>query len=151
MTNIDPQYDAFSDIGLLSRRFRMLDAPVPGQPFVLWTHVTERRQWIASRRRHVERNLAMKAAGQYEGTFLVIDEEKWAGGSGPPCRAVSTCTSTTRAAFIELDLSRTPGVGVRSAVCSRCPSRSTPFPWENRGADRSRGPAARLLARFSRS
>ena len=76
LTHLDPTYDAFSDIGLLSRRFQMLDQQYPGSRFVLTTR--PRSDWIDSRRRHVERNLKKQARGEYDGTFLVVDEEKWA-------------------------------------------------------------------------
>jgi hypothetical protein len=34
-------------------------------------------QWIDSRRRHVENNVRRKAAGEYDGDFLVVDEDGW--------------------------------------------------------------------------
>jgi hypothetical protein len=75
LTYLDPRYDAFSDIGLLSRRFRMLDAQYPGSKFILT--VRPREAWIDSRRRHVERNVLKQSSGDYDGTFVVVDEEKW--------------------------------------------------------------------------
>ena len=75
LSYLDPRYDAFSDIGLLSRRFVMLDQQYPGSRFVLTTRPTA--DWIDSRRRHVERNLKRQARGEYDGNFLVVDEEKW--------------------------------------------------------------------------
>jgi len=75
LTYLDPCYDAFSDIGLLSRRFRMLDAQYPGSKFVLTVRPLE--AWIDSRRRHVERNVVKQSSGDYDGTFVVVDEPKW--------------------------------------------------------------------------
>jgi hypothetical protein len=75
LTYLDQRYDAYSDIGLLSRRFRMLDAQYPGSKFILTVRPME--AWIDSRRRHVQRNVARQSAGQYDGTFVVVDEKKW--------------------------------------------------------------------------
>jgi len=75
LSNLDPRYDAFSDIGRLSRRFRLLDEQYPASSFVLTTRPFG--DWIDSRRRHVERNIDAKEAGKYNGTFLVVDEAKW--------------------------------------------------------------------------
>ncbi len=75
LANLDQRYDAFSDIGLLSRRFQILDEQYPGSHFVLTVRPFD--DWIDSRRRHVERNIAAKREGRYRGTFLVVDVEKW--------------------------------------------------------------------------
>ncbi len=70
-----PQYDAFSDIWALSEHFDVLDRQYPGSRFVLTTR--DEDSWLASRRRHVERNLARRAVGRYDGTFLTVDEPAW--------------------------------------------------------------------------
>jgi hypothetical protein len=75
LTYLDPCYDAFSDIGLLARRFRILDAQYPGSKFVLTVRPVDK--WLDSRRRHVQRNIVKQEAGIYDGTFVVVDEEKW--------------------------------------------------------------------------
>jgi len=75
LTNLDQSIDVFSDIGLLSRRFRVLDAQYPGSKFVYTYRPVD--EWIDSRRRHVERNIQRKARGEYTGDFLVVDEAKW--------------------------------------------------------------------------
>lgn len=71
-----PGYDAYSDIWALSSRFALLAEQYPGSRFVLTTRDLD--GWIDSRRRHVERNRARKAAGQYHGGFLEVEPEAWA-------------------------------------------------------------------------
>jgi len=68
-------YDAYSDIQRLSTSFDVLDAQYPGSRFILTTRDVD--GWIDSRRRHVERNQERKDRGQYEGTFLEIEPERW--------------------------------------------------------------------------
>ena len=75
LSNLDQRFDVFSDIGLLSRRFRLLDSQYAGSRFVLTMRPFD--QWLDSRKRHVQRNIALKEAGEYHSSFLVIDEEKW--------------------------------------------------------------------------
>jgi hypothetical protein len=147
VTYLDPVYDAFSDIGLLSRRFKMLDQQYPGSRFVLTTR--PRADWIDSRRRHVERNLKKQARGEYDGTFLVVDEEKWIDEWEHHHERVRAHFGN-RPDFLEIDLSDEPSW---TPLCSflGVAEPAEPFPWANRGADRSRGPASRLLSRFTRS
>jgi hypothetical protein len=70
-----PEYDAFSDIWVLSENFDRLDREYPASRFILTTR--DLASWIGSRRHHVQRNVAMKAQGRYQGTFLTIDEDAW--------------------------------------------------------------------------
>lgn len=70
-----PEADAYSDIQRLSVNFERLDGEYPGSKFILTTRPVE--GWVDSRRRHVERNLEAKARGEYDGTFLEIETEKW--------------------------------------------------------------------------
>ena len=75
LAHLDPRYDAFSDILLLTTNFDVLDEQYPGSRFVLTVRPFD--AWIDSRRRHVEHNIVRKAAGRYDGTFLVVDEDAW--------------------------------------------------------------------------
>lgn len=68
-------YDAYSDIQRLSTSFDVLDREYPGSRFILTTRDID--AWIDSRRRHVERNRERKARGEYDGTFLEIEPERW--------------------------------------------------------------------------
>lgn len=67
--------EAYSDIHALSINFDVLDRQYPGSKFILT--VRELDDWLDSRRRHVEANQAMRARGEYAGTFLTIDVETW--------------------------------------------------------------------------
>lgn len=146
LTYLDPKYDSFSDIGLLSRRFRMLDQQYPGSRFILTTR--PREDWIASRRGHVERNLKKQARGEYDGTFLVVDEDKWiAEWDHHHERARSYFSG--RSDFLELDLGDSPTWGPLCRFLG-VDEPSEPFPWANRGQDRDRGPRARIVAKFTR-
>jgi hypothetical protein len=55
--------------------FDVLDTEYPGSRFVLTVRDVD--AWVDSRRRHVERNQRLAAAGEYDGTFLVVDEPGW--------------------------------------------------------------------------
>jgi hypothetical protein len=68
-------HDAFSDIEFLSVNYALLDEQYPGSKFVLTTR--DLPGWLQSRRRHVERNVARAAAGEYSGTFLTVDLDAW--------------------------------------------------------------------------
>jgi Sulfotransferase domain len=133
LSYLEPRFDAFSDVGLLSRRFRMLDRQYPGSHFVLTVRPVD--AWIDSRRRHVQRNIAQKEAGEYTGTFLVVDEAKWR-------REWEDHTSRARAYFegcdnfLETDLTSTPEWGPLCALLGVAEP-ETPFPWVNRDASRA--------------
>ncbi|MEY2580868.1 MAG: hypothetical protein QOE09_717 [Ilumatobacteraceae bacterium] len=127
LSNLDPRFDAFSDIGLLSRRFRLLDTQYRGSHFVLTTRRLD--EWIDSRRRHVARNIALQKAGKYHGTFLVIDEQKWAREWHDHTQRVRVYFGG-RADFLEMDVTAEPKwrplcalLGVREP--------EVPFPWVN--------------------
>jgi hypothetical protein len=68
-------FDAYSDIQRLSVNFELLDRQYPGSRFILTTRDIE--QWLDSRRRHVLRNRERKARGEYDGTFLEIEPDRW--------------------------------------------------------------------------
>lgn len=128
LSNLDPRFDAFSDIGLLSRRFRLLDSQYPDSHFVLTTRSVD--EWISSRRRHVERNVALKEAGEYHGTFLVVDEERWV-------REWVHHTERVRAYFegrnnfVEVDLTANPDWESLCRLLGLAEPEE-PFPWVNR-------------------
>jgi Sulfotransferase domain len=68
-------YDAYSDIQRLSVNFDVLDRQYPGSRFILTTRDID--GWIDSRRRHVERNRERQSRGEYDGTFLQIEPDRW--------------------------------------------------------------------------
>jgi hypothetical protein len=128
LTHLDPRFDAFSDIGLLSRRFRMLDQQYPGSRFVLTVRPID--EWVDSRRRHVERNIADKAIGTYHGTFLTIDEPKWRDEWDHHVNRVRDYFQG-RADFLEIDITRgaswQPFCGLLGVT-----EPAAAFPWANR-------------------
>lgn len=67
--------DAYSDILALSTNFDVLDRQYPGSKFILT--VRDLDEWLDSRRRHVEANIARRERGEYAGTFLVVDVAGW--------------------------------------------------------------------------
>jgi len=149
LTHLDPSFDSFSDIGLLSRRFRMLDHQYPGSRFVLTTR--PRADWIDSRRRHVERNLEKQARGEYDGTFLVVDEDKWTREWDHHHEQVRAYFAG-RPDFLELDLSDNPSWG---PLCSflAVAEPDEPFPWANRNGGSAVRPstARRMIAKLRRA
>jgi len=129
LSNLDQRWDAFSDIGLLSRRFGILDRQYPGSRFVMTVRPVD--AWLDSRRRHVERNQALAAAGEYHGKFLVVDEEKWRAEWEHHTERVRSYF-TGRDDFVELDLTRTPEWRPLCAFLD-LPEPAVDFPWVNRG------------------
>lgn len=128
LSNLDQRLDAFSDIGLLSRRFRLLDKQYPGSRFVLTARPVE--EWMDSRRRHVQRNVALKEVGEYHGSFLEVDEDKWLNEWDRHTERVRTYFSG-RHDFLETDLTHQPAWG---PICGLLgvEEPAEPFPWANR-------------------
>ena len=131
LSGLDPAFDAFSDIGLLSTHFDVIDRQYPGSRFVLTVRPLD--DWIDSRRRHVERNIARRDAGDYDGNFLVVDEELW---REQWHRQVDRARRyfEGRQDFLEVDL--TAGSGWEP-LCEflDLPEPNEPFPWVNRDRD----------------
>ena len=125
---LDPRYDAFSDIGQLSRRFMMLYTQYPGSRFVLTVRPVE--QWLDSRRRHVENNIRLKAAGSYDGRFIVVEEEKWRREWSDHLDKVHAFFET-RDGLLEIDFTDGPGWGPLCAFL-QLPQPDVQFPWANR-------------------
>ena len=132
LSGLDPTFDAFSDIGPVSRHFDVLDEQYPGSRFVLTVRPID--EWIDSRRRHVERNIRRREAGEYDGKFLVVDENDWRSEWHRHMDRAKRYFAG-RAEFLEVDL--TAGVGW-DPLCKLLdlPEPSVPFPWANR--DRAR-------------
>ncbi len=138
LSYLDQRYDAFSDIGLLSRRFRILDPQYPGSKFILTVRPVD--AWIDSRRRHVQRNVARKTAGEYDGTFVVVDEEKWAAEWELHMERVHTYFEG-RDDLLEVDLTHS---SEWQPLCEflEVPVPKEAFPWANR--DKSVHPLSRM-------
>jgi glycosyltransferase involved in cell wall biosynthesis len=134
LSDLDPAVDAYSDIGLLATHFDLLDRQYPGSRFVLTVRPLE--EWINSRRRHVERNIARREADDYDGEFLVVDEElwreQWERQVGRARRYFEG-----RRDFLEVDLTSGGGWGPLCELMDM-PEPREPFPWANR--DRAKDP-----------
>lgn len=131
LADLDPAFDAFSDVEPLYRHFDVVDRQYPGSRFVLTLRPVD--DWVASRRRHVERNVARRAAGEYHGHFLDVDEPAWRAEWHDHVHRVRA-HFRGRSDFIELDLTASPGW---DPLCSLLgvPPPDRPFPWANRAPD----------------
>jgi glycosyltransferase involved in cell wall biosynthesis len=133
LSGLGPTFDAFSDVGLLSTHFDLLDEQYPGSRFVLTVRPVD--QWIDSRRRHVERNMARRQAGDYDGNFLVVDEELWREQWERQVGRVRRYFEGRRD-FLEIDLTAGGGWGPLCELLELAEP-PEPFPWANR--DRAMG------------
>jgi hypothetical protein len=133
LANLDQRYDAFSDIGLLSRRFKMLDRQYRGSHFVLTVRPID--EWVDSRRRHVENNVRRKARGEYDGTFLVVDEPKWRNEWTSHLANVRAYFEG-RSDFLEIDITADPNWRPFCELLG-VPEPDVPFPWANRDKSRA--------------
>lgn len=130
LSNLDARYDALSDIEALSTAFATLDRQYPGSRFVLTVRPVD--EWVDSRRRHVETNVLRKARGEYNGTFLVVEEsawrEKWEEHLG-----LVHAHFRGRHDFLEMDLSSGSGW---SPLCEllEVDTPAASFPWANQGS-----------------
>lgn len=128
LSGLDPAIDAFSDIEPLTKNFDVLDRQYPDSRFVLTVRPVD--AWVDSRRRHVERNLARREAGEYHGRFVVVDEDGWRRewfDHVPRARRYFA----GRDDFLEVDLTACAGW---TPLCTLLdlPEPSVPFPWANR-------------------
>ena len=129
LSGLDPAYDAFEDVEPLYRNFALVDQQYPGSRFVLTVRPVD--HWLDSRRRHVERNQARKAAGTYDGTFLEVDEAAWRADWDQHLAAVRAHFAG-RGDLLEVDLTGGPDWGPLCELLG-VPVPGVPFPWENRG------------------
>lgn len=132
LAHLDQRFDAFSDVGLLSRRFGLLDEQYTGSHFVLTTRPVD--DWIESRRRHVEFNRGRHASGRYTGDFLTVDEATWREEWAHHLDGVRSYFAG-RSDFIEIDLTADPSWGpLCTLLCMPEPTRR--FPETNRSTSR---------------
>lgn len=129
LTHIDPVYDAFSDIVLLSKNCARLDRQYPGSRFVLTVRPVD--AWLESRKRHVENNIRKRDEGKYDGDFVVVDLDGWRAEWDAHLASVHEYFAG-RDDFVEVDLTRDPGWEPLCELVDR-PIPDTPFPWANRG------------------
>jgi hypothetical protein len=72
---LDAEADAVAGILALSSRFFIADVQYPGSKFILT--VRDLADWLASRRRQVEKNRELQAAGIPHTGFLSVDVDAW--------------------------------------------------------------------------
>ncbi|MFT5201552.1 MAG: hypothetical protein ACI9C1_000928 [Candidatus Aldehydirespiratoraceae bacterium] len=73
--SLDQSIDCFSDIEVLAKNFELLDEQYPGSRFMMTVRPLEK--WLDSRRRHVENNQRRAERGEYDGKFMVVEEDEW--------------------------------------------------------------------------
>ncbi len=131
-------YDAYSDILVLSTNFATLDEQYPGSKFILTTRDVE--SWLKSRREHVARNVARRAAGEYEGHFLHVDEPAWRREWVTHHAKVRDYFAHRPADLLVMDIIGGDGYEVLCPFLGH-ETRSDPFPWQHQGATRTDSPA----------
>jgi hypothetical protein len=67
--------EAIFDVEPIRARFDAFDEAYPGSRFIL--HTRDLDGWLASRAKHVERNIELAASGGYHGNFLTVDPAAW--------------------------------------------------------------------------
>jgi hypothetical protein len=117
--------DAYSDILALSVRFEALDRQYQDSRFILTTRPLD--DWLDSRRRHVEENVARKARGESHGSLLVVDEDAWMRERQEHEVRVHTYFADRPEALLTMDVSASDGWDV---LCSflGVPVPDAPFP-----------------------
>ena len=128
LSNLDPRYDAFSDVLPLTKGYRLLDVQYPGSRFVLTVRPID--AWLDSRRRHVERNQRLREAGAYHGDFLVVEEDTWRVEWDEHLQHVRSYFGA-RADLLEIDLTTDPSWRPFCDLLG-VPEPDVAFPWSNR-------------------
>jgi hypothetical protein len=128
-------YDAYSDITRISRHFERADREYPGSKFVLT--VRDLDQWLDSRRRHVEQNVAKQAEGRYDGIFVDVDYEAWTREYREHEAKVRAHFATRPDDLLVFDVAGGDGY---EKLCPflGVPVPDRPFPWRNRDVARPR-------------
>lgn len=124
-------HDAFSDIQSLAVRFVELDEQYPDSRFILT--VRDLGDWLDSRRRHVERNAARHARGEYHGTFLTVDIDGWTDLFNAHVDRVRTHFVDRPGDLLTMDIPRGDGYDVLCPFLG-LPEPAAPFPWYQRGS-----------------
>jgi hypothetical protein len=126
-----PGYDAYSDITRISRNFERADREYPGSKFILT--VRDLDEWLDSRRRHVEQNVAKQADGRYDGSFVTVDYDAWRHEYREHEAKVRAYFSSRPDDLLVFDVAGGDGY---EKLCPflGVPVASRPFPWRNRDA-----------------
>ncbi|MGH8978365.1 MAG: sulfotransferase [Acidimicrobiia bacterium] len=127
LEGLGERHDAYSDIETLSVRFDLADLQYPGSRFVFTVRDVD--DWIASRRRHVERNERGRLDGTYSGRNLGIDEDAWRANWFAHCDRV-TAWFRGRDDLLTLDICAGEGWERLAPFLDR-PTPDAQFPREN--------------------
>jgi len=127
------EYDAYSDIYPISEHFKTFYVRYPRSKFIY----TDRddQSWLRSREKHIQRNLAAKAKGNYHGNFLTIDREKWLRQKHDHLeRAKNFFNSERKEALLYFNVFRGDGF---DSLCSflGVEKPSQDFPWVNKARE----------------
>lgn len=131
LSGLDQALDAFSDIEPITQNFDVLDRQYPGSHFVLTVRSID--EWLDSRARHVERNVQRKAAGEYHGTFLTVDLDRWRDEWDRHVDRVRRHFGA-RDDFLEWDITADAAWAPLTSLLG-VDEPDQPFPWVNRHAD----------------
>jgi hypothetical protein len=124
------EYDAFSDILYLSQRYAQLDRQYPGAKFILTTRPLD--DWLASRRRHVERNVELKARGLYDRGFVTVDLDAWRAEYEEHHARVREYFAERPDDLLEMDITNGDGYD-RLCPFLGVAVPGSEFPWRNQG------------------
>jgi Sulfotransferase domain len=128
---VGEQYPSYDDIETLSVRFDLADLQYPGSRFILT--VRDLDAWVASRHRHVERNLRKRDRGKYSGTNFGLNEETWRAQWNGHLARVSAWFAD-RDDLLVFDVAAGDGWEQLAPFVGR-PVPGGPFPYENVGGD----------------
>ena len=124
-------FDAVSDIQSLVLMFDRLDAEYPGSRFIYTKRDLD--GWLRSRTHHVERNIASHAKGEYSGTFLTVDLERWTELFVEHEARVLAHFADRPHDLLVMDIPAGDGYDVLCPFLG-LPVPLEPFPWRQRGA-----------------
>jgi hypothetical protein len=83
--------------------------------------------WIASRRRHVEENVARRARGEYAGKFLEVEPDAWRTEMTEHVHRVRAYFADRPGDLLVMDIAAGDGWGVLCPFLG-LPTPDTPFP-----------------------
>jgi hypothetical protein len=127
LARVGESYDAYSDVETLSVRFDLADLQYPGSRFIFTVRDIE--DWVASNRRHAERNQRSREDGTYNGANVEIDEARWRSHWATHVRRVDTWFRG-RTDLLTLDICSGEGWEKLAPFLDR-PVPPIPFPQEN--------------------
>jgi hypothetical protein len=128
LTYLDPSFDAFTDIFGITYFYFLADAQYPGSRFILT--VRDLEDWLDSRRRHVEKNQQMSAAGAYHDGFLTVDIDGWRTEYLRHEAVVRAYFANRPSDLLVLDITAGQGWEPLCEFLDR-PVPEAPFPWKN--------------------